>query len=167
MKALINQIVIIFVLIGTCSCGQVKENQHKDNIPDSTRGLSTKKPPSSFTDTLFITGFSAVFYNPDSLQLEKIKAANPNNVFESMVHDCYFQMRNARMVLKKHWPSVKIIETSRNRFLSFIKDKELGSSTVDLNTNGDMCGLYLFNGTKAPLVIDMTNIETGLADYFK
>ena len=45
-----------------------KSNPQKKTIPQTPFLL---KPPSSFTDTLVIKLPSAVFYNPDSLQLEK------------------------------------------------------------------------------------------------
>ena len=123
------------------------------------------KPPSSYTDSLIITPESAVLYNSDPLQLEKIKAINKEMVFESMVHDCFYQMKNARMVLKKYWPQLKIIDTSKARYLVFIK-ADKSKTYIDLDTKNDMCGLFLFDGKKDPILIDMTNIDTELRFYF-
>ena len=87
------------------------------------------------------------------------------DAFASEEHNCFYQMRNARTVLKKYWPRIRIIETSGNRFLHFIKsDKK--QALVDLNSKGDMCGLFLFDGKKEPEPADMMNIETALGFYF-
>jgi hypothetical protein len=87
------------------------------------------------------TGESVVFYNPDSLQREKIKEITRKNVYESNEHDCYYLMRNARIVLKKYWPRIHIIETSANRYLLFVKTDK-NNTCVDLNSKGDMCGIF-------------------------
>lgn len=141
---------------------------HKNGEPQKTipGKQFLKKPPSSFEDTLAITFPSAVFYNPDSLQLEKIKSINNKMIFESLTHDCFFQMRNARMVLKKYWPHIHIIETSKARYLLFIKAD--GSKTViDLNAKNDICGIFIFDRLKDPELIDMMNVDTELGFYFK
>jgi hypothetical protein len=140
-----------------------KGNPQKKTIPQRPFLL---KPPSSFTDTLVIKLPSAVFYNPDSLQLEKIRSINKKMIFESLTHDCFYQMRNARMVLKKYWPQVRIIETSKARYLLFIRaDKK--NICIDLNNKNDICGVYLFEKDKDPQLIDMMNIDTELGFYFK
>jgi len=140
-----------------------KGNPQKKTIPQTPFLL---KPPSSFTDTQVIKFSSAVFYNPDSLQLEKIKSINKKMTFESLTHDCFYQMRNARMVLKKYWPKIQIIETSKARYLLFIKDDER-KICIDLNSKNDICGVFLFESDKDPQLIDMMNIDTELGFYFK
>ena len=87
-------------------------------------------------------------------------------IFESLTHDCFYQMRNARMVLKKYWPQVRIIETSKARYLLFIRaDKR--KICIDLNNKNDICGVFLFEKDKDPQLIDMMNIDTELGFYFK
>ena len=124
------------------------------------------KPPSSFTDTLIINLPSATFYNPDSLQLQKIKSINKRMIFESMVHDCFYQMRNARMVLRNYWPQIRIIETHEAQYLLFIK-RDKRKICIDLNKKNDICGVFLFDRKKDPELIDMMNIDTELNFYFK
>ncbi|TMI71234.1 MAG: hypothetical protein E6H09_14110 [Bacteroidetes bacterium] len=124
-----------------------------------------KKPPASFNDTLVINNMSAVFYSPDSLQLAKIKAISKKEIYETEVHNCVFLMRNARIILKKYWPKIHIIDTKTNRFLLFQKaDKR--KTCIDLNNQGDMCGILLFDGKKEPELADMMNMETALGFYF-
>jgi hypothetical protein len=112
-------------------------------------------------------GFSAaVFYNPDSLQLINIKKITDSAIFESMEHDCFFQQRYARIILKKYYPKIKIVEFTKGRYIVFLKAG--GQSTcIDLDTKPDPCGIFIFDGNKEPMLTDMTNIETDLGQYFE
>ena len=156
---------ITFLLTGCTDRGSKKDKTgQQETIPPIP--VRYKKPPSSFSDTLVIDNMSAVFYNPDSLQLDKIKAISKKEIYETEVHNCFFLMRNARIVLKKNWPKIHIIETKTNRYLLFTKaDKR--NTCIDLNTQGDMCGIFLFDGKKEPELADMMNIDTALGFYFK
>lgn len=124
-----------------------------------------KKPPSGYSDSIIISGKSAVFYNADSLQLEKIKVITDNMVYENNIHDCFYQMRNARMVLKKYWPKIHITETSKIRYLVFVEDDK-SKIYIDLDIQNDQCGIFLFDPGKKPQFVDMTNIDTELGLYF-
>ena len=75
-------------------------------------------------------------------------------------------MRNARMVLKKYWPHIHIIETSEYRYLLFIR-ADNSQTCIDLDTQQDMCGILLFDRKKEPELIDMMNVDTALGFYFK
>lgn len=148
------------------SCNSGNENKNTDPPKAIPIAEKLSKPPSSFTDTLVITSLSAIFYNPDSLQLEKIRGILKKNVFESLTHEYFYQMRNARMELKKYWPQIKIIESSKARFLLFIKadkTKEL----ADLNTYQEFSGMILYDPAKEPVQVDMMNMGTEVANYLK
>lgn len=125
-----------------------------------------QKAPASFRDTLMVNEDAAVFYNPDSLQLQKIKQENRPDYFESMQHESFFQQRNARIVLHQNWPAIRIIETSKARWIGFVK-KDKSRVYVDLDTKNDMAGILLFDTLKDPLLIDMMNVDTELFNYFK
>ena len=155
-------IFLFFLAITWLSCSGPKKQAPINSDQDPVK---INKPPSSFPDTLTIDSPSAVFYYPDSLQLEKIKGTMKKDAFASEEHNCFYQMRNARNVLKKYWPQVRIIETSRSRFLLFIKNDKR-QTLLDLDHKGDMCGLFLFDGTKEPELADMMNIDTALGFYF-
>ena len=169
MKRISASIILVlglhFIIICLVSCSD--ENQKNNSIKNITEKKDTiiRKPPSSFSDTITINFPSAVFYNPDSLQLEKIKEVTPKNAYESDVHNCFYLMRNARIVLKKYWPEIHIIETSVNRYLLFVK-ADKNKTCIDLNSKGDMCGIFLFDGKKEPGLADMMNIDTALGFYF-
>mgnify|MGYP001163238937 FL=1 len=157
---------MILLLFFSCSDPETsKKNNPQEQIKSETAPEIYKKPPSSFNDTIIIKGKSAVFYNPDSLQLEKLKNIIPKITYENNIHDCFYQMRNARIVLKKYWPQIHIIEISKARYLLFIK-ADKSTTCIDLNTRNDQCGIFLFDTRKNPQLVDMMNIDTELGFYF-
>jgi hypothetical protein len=98
--------------------------------------------------------------------MEKIGKGTKKNVFLTVRHDCYYQMRNAAIVIRRDWPQVRIIEVSHVRYLIF-SGSDSGKRKIDLNEVGDICGIYLFDGKKDPVRIDMSNIDSELGFYFK
>jgi len=125
------------------------------------------KPGSTFIDTLFVTVAPvAVFYNPDPKQLDSIKHIYSPSVFQSHEHEFFFQQRNARLVIKKNWPTLKQVYTKRSRYITF-GNKLLDSMIVDLNKLEDISGMILWDGHNKPHYIDMMSIETELSYYFK
>lgn len=83
-----------------------------------------------------------------------------------MVHELFYQMRNARNVIKTSYPNVVIIESSNSRFILFKSENEK-KYLIDLNNFNDMCGIILFKLTDKPVFIDMMNIDSELGFYFK
>jgi hypothetical protein len=154
------------LILLACSCSQSPEKNKKQEKKDqSTRPAIVKKPPSSFEDTVVIDRESAVFYNPDSLQLEKIKSVNEERVYATTTHDCYYMMQNARNVIRQHWPRIRIVEVIKARYLLFIK-KDKSKTVIDLNAKNNICGLFLFDLKKDPEPVDMPNVDTYLGFYF-
>jgi hypothetical protein len=163
---LLSGLLLSLIYASMLSCSQPAKKNIPAEITQEHKDTIRRKPPGSFSDTLTIHYPSAVFYNPDSLQLLQIKEITEKNEYETDVHNCFYQMRNARQVLKKYWPQIQIIETSSNRYLLFVK-ADKSSILIDLDSKGDMCGLFLFDGKKEPGLADMMNIETALGLYFK
>ena len=83
-----------------------------------------------------------------------------------MLHEYFFQMKNARISIKRDWPGLKIVEAKNVRFLLF-QEKEHASTCIDLDTRDDSHGLILFQPGKKPHYADMMNIDTELGYYFK
>jgi hypothetical protein len=156
----------IMLLLFVCSCSETTEKKIQPEVKNPPKKHQIiKKPGSSFSDTIVVTANSAVFYSPDSLQMEKIKEVNEKDIFDMLTHDCHYQMQNAHLVLKKYWPKIKIIEASKARYLLFIKINK-SKMYIDLNDKNDICGLFLFDGKKGPVLVDMPNIDTELGFYF-
>ena len=156
-------ILVLMIQMG-CSGSHSKENQADQSLKEKT--LRPIKPGSSYSDTIKIKSAAAVFYSPDSAQLDKLKAITDKMIFESTMHECFYQMRNSRNILKKFYKHIQVTEVTNARYVVFEKrngEKEY----VDLNTQGNPCGLFIFDGSKSYKLVDMTNIETELGFYFR
>ncbi len=154
----------LFVILNLyCSDSPRQTGQHQKKAENND--TLKAKPPSSYSDTIKISSAAAVFYTPDSLQLEKIKGVTEPMIFESAMHDCFYQMRNSRIILKQYYAHVKIIEAKNARYLRFDKSDNR-KEYVDLNSQNDPCGIIIFDGQKTPRLVDMTNLETELGFYF-
>jgi hypothetical protein len=156
-------LLICYVSLVSCSSGGEKKKEGDIKKPEQKTIL---KPSSSFNDTLVVNTISAVFFKADSLQLEKFEKIVSPMAFESIRHDCFYQMRYSKTVLTKSWPKVNIAEAYNKRYVLFVKEN--GSSVcIDLDKL-DVCGVMLFDGKKDPqATVDMTNIETELRYYFE
>ena len=161
--------LFIFFAAFFISCSNPRPKNNKQTATPEHKTLQRTyipKPPSSFEDTLIIKVPASVFFKPDTTQLEKIKTVNKPMVFEGLMHDCFFQMRNAHIVLKKYYPKITILETNKARYLLFVK-KDNSKTCMDLNQINDICGMYIFDTKKNPQLVDMTNVDTELGFYFR
>ena len=155
--------IILLFQAGSCSNRSAKNQPPQDKTKQDNPALS--KPPSTYQDTLIIEKTAAVFYHPDSLQLAKIKKIVDSLVFDGSMHEYFYQMRNARMVINKSWPDIKIIETKNVRYLLFKKNNN-ETKCIDLDAKGDPYGLFLFDRKHDPELADMMNIDNELSRYF-
>lgn len=167
MKYFFKHINLLFVgltfIVFSCNDNAIsKKNVSIQCIPYNPKASS--KPPSNYEDTLVIDFAAAVFYYPDSLQLLAIKKITDPGVFESSMHEYFYQIRTAQISIKKNWPKLKIIEAKNYRYIFFNK-QDNARNCIDLNTKSDAYGLFLFEPHKIPLLIDMTNAETEVSFY--
>jgi hypothetical protein len=161
MKSKFVFILIIMVTLLSCAGKDEKkiiQPQHQD--------IAKVKPSSSFSDTMVVSGAAAVFYYPDSLQDLRIKAVTDSGVYKSTLHEMFYQIRYSKIILKKYFPHIKIVETRNARYLLF-KKAALTAECIDLNTKNDARGMYIFDGKQLPRLVDMTNVETELGFYLK
>jgi hypothetical protein len=161
---IILAVAVLFLLMGSCN-EAAKEKTGQPETGKKVKPAIIKKPGSSFNDTLVIDSKSAVFYVSDTLQMEKIKEVNEKKIFEMLTHNCHYQMQNARQVIREDWPQIKIIETYKHRYLLFKKANK-AAKCIDLNNKNGICGLFLFDRKKDPVLADMPNIETQMNLYF-
>ena len=161
------QFLIYFLpLLLSLSCSDPERQRNSIQENTVSKNPVRIKSPGSFSDTIKIKSFSsAVFYYPDSLQLEKIKASTDKRIFESTMHDYFYQMRYSRVVLKRYFPQIHIIEVKKGRYLLF-ELKGGQKEYIDLNAKNDPWGLFIFDGQKVPRLVDMTNIDSELGFYF-
>lgn len=160
------QFIIYFLpVLLTCACSDSSPESKQALNKIAAKNNTKNKPPSSFSDTVKIKVRSAVFFMPDSLQLQQIKTITDSAIFDAAMHDCFYQQRNAKAVLKKYYPDIKVTEIKNARYILFEK---AGGETecIDLNKKNDPCGIFLFDGKKNPKQADMTNIESESGFYF-
>jgi hypothetical protein len=163
MNKYILYIACVFLQLGFVAC---KQRPSPSNPLVKSTSIKLH-PGATFSDTLVIHQFPVVvFYNPDSAQLVQIKKMTKESIIESQAHQFYFQMRNARIVMKRDWPKYTCIETHHARYLQF-QNQAHQQQLVDLNSYEDFSGMILWDGTKKPHQIDMMNVETELSYYFK
>ncbi len=156
----------IFFIIFSCTNNTATNKKTTITAKTTGRAKHIEKPPSTYPDTLTINLPAAVFYYPDSLQLKKIKALLDTSVYKGIMHDYFYEMRYARMAIKKNWPALTIIDSKNYRYLLFIK-KDGSFEYIDLNKKNDVYGLFVFERKKSPIQVDMTNIETQISFYLK
>jgi hypothetical protein len=86
-------VAVICSIIFSCKNNNIIEKANFKNT-DSFNTNKTKtfahKPFSSFQDTLKISKPSAVFYHPDSSQLEKIKQQTDSIAYKDLIHVHFF-----------------------------------------------------------------------------
>ena len=152
-------------VIVSLSCSDSPRETKQTQTKIENKDPPENKPPGSFSDTLKINSAAAVFYSPDSLQLEKIKSVTDTKIFEATIHEYFYLTRNAHFVIKKYYPHLKIIEGKNVRYLLFIR-ADKSTDCIDLDTKKDVYGLFIFDRRKPPLLTDMANIETDLGFYF-
>lgn len=150
--------VATIILAGGC---KDKKPPEKDRPLDKV--MEVHKPPSSFGDTLMVPKNAVVFFQPDSLQLLKIKAVTSEPVFRSTMHEYEYQIGNARAFLKRHWPQLKVIDSKRAGYLLFRKKE--GDELINLDLQ-DPSGMFVWDGHNKPLLVDMMNVETQVSQYF-
>jgi hypothetical protein len=165
-----NKYLLLLLLLNFSSCcneGLINRKANDDkSVGNQKNTIDIQKPGSNFQDTLFVKSFPVVlFYNPDSLQLDSLKMRTAVSVFQSQTHEYFFQMRNARLVLKRDWPFMNQVYTQHARYIEFENSKH--HFLIDLNTLPDMSGIIIWNGNKKPHAIDMMNIETEMRYYFE
>jgi hypothetical protein len=151
------------ILSLSCSDSPRQTNQSQNKIEH--KATPKNKPPGAFSETIEINSPAAVFYSPDSLQLEKIKSVTDAMAFDGSMHEYYYLIRNAHFVIKKYIPQLKIIEAKNVRYLHFIR-ADKNTDCIDLDTKNDAYGLFVFDRKKPPRLLDMANIESELGFYF-
>jgi hypothetical protein len=157
-------IYTVIVVMGIY-CSERKPFVDGTVVAPAPKTTQIAKPGSHYNDTILVHSNSAVFYSPDSIQLQEIKSFNDSRVFEGIMHECFYQQRNARNVLKMEYPGIKIVEVKNARYLLFRKESK-ETEVIDLNRQNDPCGLFLFDPARSPKLADMMNIESELGFYF-
>jgi hypothetical protein len=161
MTRVYREALFCFVLGLIMSCNQNDKSPGEKNAASKT----ITKPGASGTDSLAINAPALIFFEPDSIQLEKIKKVTEQGVFKSNVHEYEFQSYTAKMYAKKYRPDLKTFEAKNFRYIVFIKSDK-SRKVIDLDKIADTWGMYVFDPNKEPQLSDMMSVDTEIPRYF-
>lgn len=115
-------------------------------------------------DTLTIDTKSAVFYQPDSLQMEKrMKAVGEEN-FRAGADDYIYYVNTSVEYLEKQ--GLPVLDAKNKKYLKFVMaDNKV--QLIKLDTLEELWGMYLFDPKQKPYYADITLIEEDFKNYFK
>ena len=149
----------LFVFV---SCGS-KSTKKETRVTDSENQV-VSPPVMNNTDTLFIDKNAAVYYRPDSLQMEKWKKQVGEKDFETVADDWSSYMNSSNEYLKT--TKLPVEDASDKKVLKFVKANK-SVTLVLLDTLSNFWGYYLFSTTKEPEFVDIVTMEQSYKSYFK
>ncbi len=165
-QLLIKGMAMVLCIHAACQPKQnhekIQADSEKAQAPQKQK--NGEKPGSSYQDTLYFDKPVAVFYAPDSLQLEKIRETTEKWMFDGLMHEYEFQFFYSRKILKRDWAQLEVVESRKARYLSF-PDENGTRQLIDIDQFGEPFGLIIYNGRKKAGAIDMPNIEYLLPQF--
>ena len=156
-------IVTFLALLAACDS---RKEQPKVNTGEEKKVPAPFiKPPASSSDTLTIDSKAAIFYYPDSVQLQKMRAGSDTAKFDAAMHEYFYLFKFLHASLKESWPHIPIIHARNVRYLVFMK-KDGSSEVIDLDKKPDPYGLFIFDPQKSPVQPDLSNAGSEIGFYF-
>lgn len=154
---MINSFRIITLLILLAGCN----NQKAKNELTNTR---LDRSTNFNTDTLFVTGRVAVFYEPDTLRIQKRKKEVGDQEFNTGAGDYLYYMHLSREFID----SVKlpILTTKNKKYIKFILN-DSSMQLVIIDTLPELWGVYFFEPSKKSKNVDIISIAEEYCNYFK
>lgn len=115
-------------------------------------------------DTMMIDTRSAVFYTPDSLQMEKRMWSVGERYFRMGMDDYLVTMNEAAEYLES--VKIPVVVAKEKRFLAFKNQSGL-VKLIDTDTLPDLWGIYFFDLVREPKLVEITNAAEGYKSFFK
>lgn len=122
------------------------------------------QPTVKKTDTLLISEKVAVFINPDSSTIDKLKQEGSEEDFYVTANDYSYYMGTAQEFLDS--VKVRVIDVEKEKFIKFVgsnKKRQL----ITISKQQDPWAIYFFDPPKKAKQVDMTAIEEEYKAYFK
>lgn len=156
-----NRVIILFIYLSITSCRENSSVKTTKNI-DTPTTLHTSE--SMDNDTLIINTTTAVFTDPDSLQIEKRKKEIGEENFYAGSGDYIYYLNSAHEFLDSVKVKTIIVKgTKIIKFVSYDKSYQL----IQTDTLPELWNIFLFNPNKRVKQIDMTIIDEEYKNYFK
>jgi short-subunit dehydrogenase len=144
---------ILFLAFVACNSPSNKSTNYLPNT------VSTNN-----ADTLIVNTKAAIFFFQDSTQIE-LRKKNIN------VEDFYVGADDAMYYLsvaREFVDSVKLnkIEPTQEKFIKFIDSNKI-QTLIKIDTLKALCGVYFFEPSKQPYLINLTMPEEEYKNYFR
>lgn len=155
-------------ILSTLVCGAMLiscNNKSEKNKPaDNDTANPAVNVVTNSEDTLVVDKDAAVYYQPDSVAIEKWKKSAGEENFETIIDDWSNYMNTSSEYLTGM--KLTILQSETKKLVKFVKAD--GSATiVRLDTISNFWGVYLFTPAKEPLYADPIMIEDDYKSYFK
>lgn len=167
MRSLTIFVLLCTLAISSCTFNDsTKEENVKEihSLPDlAIRPIVSDSSPLN-ADTLIVTSKAAVFYQPDSVQIERRMKEVGEEEFRMGMDDYLFYMNESWTYLKQQ--GIPVVEARSKKWIKFISANNK-IQLVRLDTVPELWGVYLFDPAKSPYPADMTNMEEAYRSYYK
>ncbi len=149
------QKILLSSLLVLIACNQPNTNS-------ST--LPSKKSNTISKDTLIVNTKAAIFFIQDSTQIELRKKSTNEDDFYVVADDAMYYLSLAREFV--HSIKLNKIELSNEKFIQFIEGNK-NRTLIKIDTLKALCGVYFFESSQKPYLIDLTNPKEEYRNYFK
>jgi hypothetical protein len=173
MQPSLRLLLLLSLTIFSCATNDQKQEPKSDTLipsADTTQRVDTLKaqiaaqPSPLDTDTLTIDRKAAVFYQPDSLQMEKRMKQVGEADFRAGADDYIYYVNTSAEYLEKE--GLPVLDAKNKQYLKFVlADRQV--QVIKLDTLEELWGMYLFDPKKKAYAADMTVIEEEYKSYYK
>ncbi len=144
-------LILIFTIFISCD---KKEKKTLDNIQISKK----------VTDTIIIKSICAVIFEPSEISIVKLKNEGGEENFYIAADDYLFYLNESNKFIEKQ--GIKIVQTKNDKILKFVSNDKT-ETIINLNSENEIWGIYLFDPKLKPKKIDMTSTEEEIKKYIK
>jgi hypothetical protein len=163
---------ILFALFTLISCNQ-KENHREENLKEAKTILSKKnenrkakntETSKNVIDTIIVKSQIAIIIEPTEKQIEKRKKEVGEEDFYIGADDYMFYINESTKTFNKN--NLKILNIKNDKIINFALENG-NNAILELNDEGELWQIYLFDPKLKPKKIDMTESENEYKNYFK
>jgi hypothetical protein len=173
MQSSLRLLLLFSLTVYSCATNDEKQKPKSDTLISSSdtalkldtvrAQIATQTSPLD-TDTLTIDRKAAVFYQPDSLEIEKRMKEVGEADFRAGADDYIYYVNTSTEYLEKE--GLAVLDAKNKKYLKFVLvDK--GVQVIKMDTLEELWGMYLFDPKKKAYAADMTIIEDEYKNYFK
>ena len=172
MQSLHSLLLVLSLTVFSCTTSDKKQERKPGTLvsPTSTKpkGRIIKNGITTETsllegDTLTIAKTAAVFYQPDSLQIQKRMKQVGETDFRIGMDDYIYSVNTSVEFLQKQ--GLPVLDAKNRKYLKFVSaDKKF--QLIKLDTLQELWGMYLFDPDKKPHYADITGIEEDYKTYY-